>query len=196
MDNTIRGLWCEFMLAEALGSECRPTGFAWYPWDLQIGNSRRGFPDRIRIQVKNRARMQSWNMKSGQLSDSSFNLTWRRRPFYFTRDNPGVPCEDEGFLCDLYVLCHHRGEDPATADHREPPQWDFYVLPVCGPHSAVTESEIAWLQQKTRDTGRGASTQRRPATMTKGIRGRPPIMPLGIDELSIDALRQSLGLEY
>ncbi|KPP88284.1 MAG: hypothetical protein HLUCCO07_16040 [Rhodobacteraceae bacterium HLUCCO07] len=193
IDNTLRGLWCEFMIAEALGPECASTGFSWYPWDLQIGDGRTTFPERIRIQVKNSASLQSWNQANGQKTDPLFSLTWRKKPYYFERDDPGIPCETEGFLCDLFILCHHPVTDIGTADQRDPGQWDFYLLPVHGPNSAVTQAELQWAQQKLRETGRNSSTQRRPSTLRSGIRGRQPCEPVGISDLTIDRIRATFG---
>ncbi len=180
------------MIAEALGPECASTGLS---WDLQIGDSRAMFPERIRIQVKNSASLQSWNQANGQITDPLFSLTWRKKPYYFERDNPGIPCETEGFLCDLFILCHHPVTDIATADHREPDQWNFYLLPVHGPSSAVTEAELQWAQKKLKETGRNSSTQRRPSTLRSGIRGRRPCEPIGVSDLSIDSIRANFGIQ-
>lgn len=98
MDNSLRGYWCEAMVAEALGPECKLVSQGWYPWDLQIGPDESEVPDRIRIQVKNSARLQQWNLENGKLSDCQFNLKYSKRPDYFERDYPGVACEDCGFL--------------------------------------------------------------------------------------------------
>lgn len=193
LDNTMRGLWCEFMIAEALGPECRAVGFGWHPWDLQIGPDSGTLPERIRIQVKNSAALQSWNATSGKLSRSSYNIGWRRRPAYFDRDFPDVPCEETGFLCDLFILCHHPAQAVETADHRAPEQWQFYLLPVTGPHCAVTEAEIAYMRRTLDITGRPSATQRQPLTLATGIHGRPPVPPVGIDALSLATIRASLG---
>jgi len=195
MDNTMRGIWCEYMVAEALGTECKTVGFGWNAWDLQIGESGADLPDRIRIQVKNNARMQVWNAGTKRLSDATFSLPWRRRPDYFERYTPGVPCEAEGFLCDVFILCHHPETDGTSADQRDPSQWEFYILPVRGPNCAVTESEIASMRAHLAKGKARASTIRRPETLQHGIRGRPKIEPIRIDQLSIRRIRKSLGLE-
>jgi hypothetical protein len=195
LDNTLRGLWCEFMMCEALGPECRPVGLAWHPWDLQIGSDSEGTPERIRIQVKNSAVLQSWNEIEGKASTPLFNLTWRRRPAYFDRTHPGVPCEQEGFLCDLFILCHHPAADWTVADHREPAQWRFYLVPVVGPPRAVSDAEIAAMRSGVLSSGKPSSTQRRPGTLESGIRGRRPIHPVSVDSLSISAVRRAMGWE-
>lgn len=189
MDNSFRGIWCEYMVAEALGPECRTVGAGWHAWDLQIGDSTRAFPERIRIQVKNCARLQSWNAKTGIESKCEFHLKYRKQPYYFDKHNADVPCEECGFLCDVYVLCLHDEADPKCANHGDLSQWKFFVLPVVGPNIAVTEKELAATQNR-----RSATIIRRPETLEKGIRGRPPVPALGIDDLTVDAIRRALGL--
>lgn len=184
MDNSLRGYWCEAMVAEALGAECQLVGKGWHPWDLQIGPDVEVFPKRIRIQVKNSARIQQWNVGTGKLSDTMFNLKYSKRPDYFKRDNPSTPCEEFGFMCDVFVLCHHPAEDILTADQMDPKQWEFFVLPVAGKGMAVTEAEISMADQTCRNTGRPSNLQRRPATMMHGIRGRKPVIPVSIDCLA------------
>lgn len=188
IDNNLRGYWCEAMVAEALGPACKIVSDGWHAWDLQIGPDEAELPDRVRIQVKNSARIQPWNLATGKLSDSTFHLTYRRRPFYFERDYPRVPCEEFGFMCDVFILCHHPLENPDVADHLDPDQWDFFILPVVGPKSAVTQAELNGAHDKLTKTGKLSSTQRKPRTLVKGIRGRPPILPVGTDGLTIDAL--------
>jgi hypothetical protein len=193
LDNTLRGLWCEFMLCEALGHGCRPVGLAWHPWDLQIGPNEADFPERIRIQVKNSAALQTWNEARGTTSAPLFNLAWRRCPQDFRATHPETPCEAEGFLCDLFILCHHPVTDWAVADHREPGQWRFYLLPVLGPFCAVSDAEKSALRASLAASGRPASTQRRPGTLEAGIRGRPPVGALKVEEVTVEAIRQVLG---
>lgn len=191
MDNTFRGIWCEYMVAEALGPECKTVGAGWHAWDLQIGENQQDYPDRIRIQVKNSARLQPWNKPTLKETNCAFQLTWRKRPYYFQEYNKRVPCEPFGFLCDVYVLCWHN--EVEHADHRDLSQWRFFVVPVKGPNKGVTENELKYTRDKSGNS-KSVSFQRRPDTLKEGIRGRPPIQPIGIDELSVDRIRQSLGL--
>ena len=190
IDNALRGYWCEYMVAEALGPACRHVGGGWHAWDLEVGSGRADDPV-IRIQVKNSARLQTWHRGGAMRSDPSFTLTYRRRPAYFDRDWAGVPCEEEGFLCDLYLLCLHDETDETVADHRDPAQWQFFVVPVTGPLSGVTEEERAWAEEKFRRTNRPVTLIRKPRTLAAGIRGRLPIRSVGVGELSADLLRAS-----
>lgn len=194
LDNTIRGYFCEFMVAEALGKTCISVGAGWNAWDLQLGPSNQSFPKRIRIQVKNTAALQLWSKDDGRLSDCSWNLTYRKLPAYFNRDNPTTQCEAEGFLCDVFILCHHPNIDKSIADQTNPSQWRFYIAPVVGPYNSVSESELAWLQKKSQAQTK-ATLVRKPKTLEIGIRGRAPIKPLSFQELTIFELRRSLGID-
>lgn len=194
MDNTFRGFWCEYMIAEALGKDCKAVGAGWNAWDLQIGESEDEFPKRVRIQVKNSARLQIWNRSTGKLSDCQFNLTFRKRPDYFARDTPNTPCEEYGFLCDLYILCLHKEDNVNEADQTDPKQWVFYLVPVVGEFSAVTPAERAYALDQCRQYGKRSSCIRKPGTLEKGIRGRPPVLPIGIDDLNINSVYKSLGV--
>lgn len=196
LDNTMRGYWCESMVAEALGPECKIVGAGWHAWDLQIGGDLDDFPERIRIQVKNSARLQPWNIKSGKASECQFDLKVRKKPFYFDIYNPGVACEDIGFLCEIFILCFHDKTNIETADHLDPMQWKFYLVPVSGRRIAITEKEMAAALKKVNTTGKPASCMRRPETLERGIRGRPSIRPVGIDQLSVDKVRDALKSDY
>ncbi|MCI2397843.1 hypothetical protein [Aliiroseovarius subalbicans] len=179
------------MLAEALGQECQTVGLGWNLWDLQIGKATASFPERIRIQVKNSAKTQPWNTRTQRLSETSFKLDWRKKPDYFDRDFPNVQCETEGFMCDLFILCHHAEEDFTTSDHRDPTQWEFYLLPTRGVHSAITPAELDSLRRAIATGANRSSTIRRPTTLNRGIRGRPAIEALSISELSLNLIRAS-----
>lgn len=90
------------------------------------------------------------------------------------------------FICDVFVLCYHPVEDPAVADHTDPEQWRFYVLPVVGPNVAVIPKELAAANARVIRTGKQSVCQRRPGTLERGLRGRPPVAPLTLSELSVD----------
>lgn len=192
LDNTMRGYWCESMVAEALGAECKIVGQGWHAWDLQIGADADRFPQRIRIQVKNSARLQPWNITSGKPSECKFDLKVRKKPYYFDQNNSGIPCEEIGFLCDIFILCFHSEVCPETADHTNPQQWLFFLVPVVGPHSAITAAEWDYATQRVKSTGKPSVCMRRPETLERGIRGRPPIPPIEISELTVESVRMAL----
>lgn len=183
MQNNLRGVWIEYMVAEALGPECRLVGGDWNAWDLELGDVRAEYPERIRIQVKNTACTQTWNQRFGRLTECEWALTLRRKPNYFAKYNPDIACEDYGFLCDVYVLCHHKEKDFSVADHHKAEQWDFYIVPVTPRHNLFRV-----LPPKD-DRQRSKTYNVRPATLRKGHRGRSPVEPVSFAELSADAIR-------
>lgn len=192
LDNALRGYFCEAMLAEALGPTCRVASHGWAPWDLEIGPRNGTFPDRIRIQVKNSALLQTWHGATSPPSDSLFDLTWRRRPAYWDRDAKDVPCEDEGFLCDLFALCHHPVSDPAIADQTDPAQWQVYLLAADPALGHITPAEVLACRAGLARAGKPASTQRRPGTLETGIRSRRAVLPIPIPALMLSHVRSAL----
>ena len=194
LENNLRGYWCEAMVAEALGEQAQIVSFGWYPWDIQIGPDTGAFPERIRIQVKNSARVQTWHREGDSKSSSQFNLPYRRKPSYFDRDMPDVPCEDVGFLCDIFVLCFHPVEDIALADHTNTGQWEFFLVPVAGPNMGITDAELDYARAQIEKGQNRSNCIRRPTTLPLSIRGRPAIPRISISELRISAVRKALGL--
>lgn len=186
IDNAMRGYFCEYMIAEALGDECQLVGAGWHPWDLQIGPSEEELPNRIRIQVKNSARLQLWTHNNH--SDCSWSLKARRKPSYYDQYYPDTPCEDLGFLCDLFILCLHDITDLQIADQRDPEQWKFYLVPVVGKNRAVTQGEYDWLINNLKDKAT-SSLVRKPHTLERGIRGRQPIAPAHFKDLSTKLIK-------
>lgn len=83
IDNNLRGYWIEAMVAEALGPNCQCVSGAWHVWDLQFGKSQDEYPNRIRIQVKNTARLQTWTHFSRNPSACQWELRARRKPSLF-----------------------------------------------------------------------------------------------------------------
>jgi hypothetical protein len=146
------------------------------------------FPDRIRIQVKNTSRTQTWNKRSKKLSECQWSLTLRNKPNYFDAYNPGVPCERYGFLCDAFVLCCHFEEDWSKADHRNLSQWNFYVVPVT---NELTPYPIN-IPDKLPAPDKSYTVK--PATLRAGIRRRPPLEPVGFRDLTEIYIRRRLGL--
>lgn len=188
IDNSFRGVWTEFMVAEALGEGCAVVSQNWHPWDLQLGKSEDEFPERIRIQVKNTARLQTWHQSSSTPGACHWVLRMRPKPSYFDQYNPDIPCESYGHLCDVYVLCYHPIDDPRAADHRDPHQWEFYVIPVTPQHG------IYPVVGKPEGQKSSPSYTVVPASLRKGIRGRPPIEPLTFNQLTQERIRSALGI--
>lgn len=188
MDNTMRGLWVECMVAEALGSTCSIVSHGWHPWDLQLGRSADEYPRRIRIQVKNTARLQTWEDPKRPLTECLWTLAMRPRPAYFDRYNDGVACEEYGFLCDLFILALHDNEDRRSADQRCPDQWRFFLVPVVGPNA------LFQIKQGREGQRSNPSYTVKPATLQRGIRGRPPVNPVPWSNLTSQMIGETLAI--
>ena len=182
------------MVAEALGPSCRIVSGGWAPWDLQIGDDADQFPQRIRIQVKNSARLQTWHSGHSESSRSSFNLTFRRRPEYWEKYNPNYYCEPSGFLCDLFALCFHGVTDRQVVDQKDPAQWVVYLVAAYANSGAISSAEHAWCKNNFEQTGRATSIQRRPETLNKGIRNRAPVPAIPVLDLNFQTVLAALSI--
>lgn len=126
LNNTHRGNVVEAMVLAALGPDWKLVGLGWHPWDLERGSG----SSRIRIQVKQWAALQLWTPKKPGRPKVTLGSK-EKPPGYFSRDNPGVNIEPEGWFCDLFVIGIHRESDRDRADQVDPAQWQFLVIPTC-----------------------------------------------------------------
>lgn len=96
----------EAIVAEALS----PT------WRWQHGNGEQGafIHDGMILKVKHFEALDHHAAHAGRVA------SWIRYGSLFE----GAPMVQE----DIVVLAHHPQTDPRTADHRDPAQWDFFVL--------------------------------------------------------------------
>jgi hypothetical protein len=114
--NVHRGLVVEAIVAAALEPEWRWCSEDYSSWDFE----RR---DGVKLEVKQSAARQSWAAADAKPSVCSFDIASRTG-----RWENGVDwIAEPGRIAHLYVFAHHPVTD-ATADHREPAQWRFYVI--------------------------------------------------------------------
>ena len=111
MQNNLRGLWVEAMVAELLGPEWKHTGADWAAWDFERA-------DGLRLEVKQSARMQSWGVSS---STPSFRIKAARG--HYPENAPYLPNNSGDRLAHVYVFAWHDGDD-----QREAEEWDFFVI--------------------------------------------------------------------
>jgi hypothetical protein len=116
VNNVHRAILAEAIIAAALGEPWRWCSGDWALCDFD-------HPDGTRLEVKQSATKQSWH-KDGEISARpSFDIASRKMAW----DGHGwVP--SAGRNADIYVFAFHSVAD-AGADHREPSQWEFYVVP-------------------------------------------------------------------
>lgn len=113
--NVIRGQVVEAIIACALDPEWRWCAEDYASWDFERN-------DGLRLEVKQSAARQSW-ATSQRPSSCSFDIAMRKG-----RWEGADWIEETGRAAHLYIFAHHPVTD-ASADHRDPAQWQFYVIP-------------------------------------------------------------------
>lgn len=118
VSNAFRGTLVEAIVAEALEPQWRWCADGWGSFDFEG-------PGGIGLEIKQSAARQDWHDESCKACVPRFDIAertgyWDDRSKWF--DAPGR-------AASIYVFAHHPIFDPAIADHREPTQWDFYVVP-------------------------------------------------------------------
>ena len=121
MGNVVRPHYVERMIALGLGGDWKLVSADWSGWDLENANG-------VRIEVKQSAAHQTWtdlpSMK-GRATRGSFDI--KARTGYWI-DSGSKWVEREGRPADIYIFAWHPVEDGSKADHRDPGQWEFYVV--------------------------------------------------------------------
>ena len=114
--NIFRGLLAEALVSACLGDSWTWRSEDWAPWDFDR-------LDGVRLEVKQSAALQTWNRDSGKLSACRFDIKPRKGCFFGTdwHDHPGRHA-------DIYIFAHHEVSDD-SADHADPKQWRFFVVP-------------------------------------------------------------------
>lgn len=112
MQNSLRGLWVEAMIAELLAAEWRFSGSDYAAWDFER------LRDGLRLEVKQSARHQSWGTetKAPRFSIAVGKGHWPT-PTTYERNESGV------HLADAYVFAWHEGNDQRVVS-----QWIFYPV--------------------------------------------------------------------
>ncbi len=113
--NILRAMLVEAMIAEALAPNWEWCSADYASWDFQNSAG-------VRLEVKQSAAWQSWSIAGSKPSKCSFDIAARTGRWV------GVDWVVEaGRNAELYVLAHHPVVG-AEADHRDPHQWQFYVI--------------------------------------------------------------------
>lgn len=114
--NVLRGHVAEAIVSLALGPAWRWCAADYASWDFER-------EDGVRLEVKQSARRQSWNAMTKARSRPSFDA--RPRTCWYD----GLTWIDTpGRAAHLYLFCWHDRSDDG-ADHRDPMQWTFHVVP-------------------------------------------------------------------
>lgn len=113
--NVLRGHVAEAIVALALEPQWRLCGGDYAGWDFERA-------DGFRLEVKQSAVMQSW--PTNKPSKPIFDVA--ARTGYWQAGTQWIA--EAGRPAHLYVFAHH-GIYADHADHRDPAQWEFFVVP-------------------------------------------------------------------
>jgi hypothetical protein len=115
--NNMRALLVEAMIDGVLQPDWRWSAADWAGWDFE-------HRDGTRLEVKQSAAKQSWSMSLKRPCSPRFDIA--ERAGYWQGGITWVPLRARH--ADLYVFAYHPIADE-KADHRDPLQWQFYVVP-------------------------------------------------------------------
>jgi hypothetical protein len=115
IENSYRGLIAEIIVSNALGPQWNLCSGDWRGWDLAHTTG-------CRLEVKQSAARQTWTAPK-KPATPSFDI--RERTGYY---EGAMWIPHIGRLAHIYVFAYHTVLDD-SADHRDPRQWRFYVIP-------------------------------------------------------------------
>lgn len=123
MSNVDRTGFVECLVRMLLGTEWELMwilGDDWAPWDIEHSLSG------ARIEIKQSAARQSWHPQNVSIGRAPrFDIAPRRRYSPTKRRWTGKPAR----VADVYIFCWHPEARRQVADHRDPGQWEFIVVP-------------------------------------------------------------------
>ncbi len=114
--NVYRGLIVEAIVSVALGTDWEWCSEDWYACDFRHRESK------THLEVKQSAACQSWQTKRPSVASwdiGARKYVWQNEEW---TSKPGRNAE-------IYVLAWHPETDRIIADHRDPWQWEFFVIP-------------------------------------------------------------------
>lgn len=114
--NVLRGHVVEAVIALALEPEWRWCSADYAAWDFERG-------DGLRLEVRQSAFRQSWVTEPHIKIVRRFDIGARKYAW-----EGSVRSALSGRAAQVYVFAYHDVRDD-TADHRDPKQWEFYVVP-------------------------------------------------------------------
>jgi hypothetical protein len=115
LSNAARGIFAEFIVANALGIEIMVPREEWATYDLKT-------KDDITIEVKSAAYLQSWNQT--KLSEIKFGIGKTNK---FDQNGKMIN-EPPQRWADVYVFCLLAHQDKRTVNPLDVSQWEFYVV--------------------------------------------------------------------
>jgi hypothetical protein len=138
MSNLTRPLYVERLVTHLLGQRWRFVGGEWGGWDIERD-------DAAKIEVKQSAARQTWSERPDRKGKQTLPIFDIRERSGYYADGGTRWVATPGRHADLYVFAWHPGYDPLeSVDHRDPAQWQFYLLPasVLPPTKSIILSRI------------------------------------------------------
>lgn len=114
--NTFRAVVVEAIVERGLSDRWRHCSADYSAWDFERD-------DGVKLELKQSAARQSWAEEGAKPSAGVFDIKERTGRYDGTRWISG-----QRRWADIYIFARHPRIDPG-ADHRDPFQWDFYILP-------------------------------------------------------------------
>lgn len=118
LDNTLRGVLAEFIVAKALGVDTESTGFGWGGYDVLFTDGDK----KCKIEVKSSAYAQSWNKEAN--SELSFRIS-KQAVFLSEKKRYGDEYKRKS---EIYIFCILKEKDKENANPLLLEQWDFYPV--------------------------------------------------------------------
>jgi hypothetical protein len=135
IQNDFRGIIAEIIVHHALGSDWEHSSGAWNGWDFT-------HKDGTRLEVKQSARKQTW-ADPKRIYPPRFNI--KTKTGYWENGINWIP--KLGRHADIYVFAYHPVAD-CSADHCDPLQWLFYVIPTTELPEAAQSISLATLNSR------------------------------------------------
>ncbi len=114
--NVLRSQIVEAMIALAIEPEWKWCSADYAAWDFE-------HPDGYRLEVKQSSYLQTWAPPAHGKVNPGFDIAARKGRWEGARW-----IDEAGRAAHVYVLAYHDLRD-ASADHRNPVQWEFDVIP-------------------------------------------------------------------
>ena len=115
IQNNLRGVYVELMVAALLGDGWRHNGSDWGAYDLEHVNG-------MKLEVKQSAARQTWSAPVAEARNPVFSIRTPKVEWVGS-----VPAPRTARIADTYVFAWH-GESSLSADHRNISQWKFFVV--------------------------------------------------------------------
>ncbi len=128
INNTWRGAYVEYLVWLALSTSDAQWGVTsnWDPWDIE--HKRSG----ARVEVKQSAARQTWTEHAPPKRSPSRGFDTGPRTRYWPHGgDQWIDLDPPQRLADVYVFAWHAERESKLADHRNPDQWVFIVVPEC-----------------------------------------------------------------